>query len=426
MSENNNVSKGSLAVVITSPNGKSESLHNLAIEFSIYEDIFSSSMSSSIVIGDSVNLVPSLPIVGGESLQYDLESHADNFSLRGTNFVYKMSEKVRQKQDLDIYTLFCTTPENLNDATLSVEKPYFNNTISDYVSKIVEEYVTPVSGKRLIRNTPSFGLQNFTTVSVSPFTYINFLTSEAKSAVDISSNYVFFESKSGYSFATIESLMAQSPKDFFVFDVEKSPVGKGSSYNQGSQSINFINQNETFDLLGNQIKGQYAIRTSFIDPIRKKYGFNDYNYSSNFSDTFHIGNRTRKTATDDVVNFVASKPTVEKFIVTNSGFQESDYVLTRSEESNRVRQRQEFASYERATMSQLHAIRAHIRVPGNPYLEAGDTVQIVIPEIGGKDNDRLLSGKYLVTSLRHTYNTAGQSFATTLEIMKDSYEGVPE
>jgi hypothetical protein len=113
-------------------------------------------------------------------------------------------------------------------------------------------------------------------------------------------------------------------------------------------------------------------------------------------------------------------------MITNNGFQESNYVLSRSDEFNRVRQRQEFASYERATMSQLHAIRAHILVPGNPYIEAGDTVQVVIPEIGGKDNDRLLSGKYLVTSLRHTYNTVGQTFVTILEIMKDSYEGVPE
>ena len=56
--------------VLTSPNGlKTDILNDLAlIEINIFEDIFRSSITGSILVGDTRNIISKLPIMGQEKL----------------------------------------------------------------------------------------------------------------------------------------------------------------------------------------------------------------------------------------------------------------------------------------------------------------------------------------------------------------------
>ena len=56
---------------------KGENIANLVIELNIYESIFSSSVTGSLVIADTHNLIANLPIQGTERLCFKLASLGD-------------------------------------------------------------------------------------------------------------------------------------------------------------------------------------------------------------------------------------------------------------------------------------------------------------------------------------------------------------
>ncbi|MEK9698979.1 MAG: hypothetical protein VW270_24595 [Candidatus Poseidoniales archaeon] len=67
-----------------------------------------------------------------------------------------------------------------------------------------------------------------------------------------------------------------------------------------------------------------------------------------------------------------------------------------------------------------------VTVPGNSELNVGDVVELSIPnattinKLDGK-KDKYLSGKYLITSLRHKFGgTTGTEFTTFIECVKDT------
>ena len=80
-------------------------------------------------------------------------------------------------------------------------------------------------------------------------------------------------------------------------------------------------------------------------------------------------------------------------------------------------------------MYEAQNLRFSIEVPGRSDIEVGNTIECVIPKSTGKDNsgkatfedyiDPYLSGKYLITSIRHSFTL--NKHEMILEIMKDSF-----
>jgi hypothetical protein len=67
-----------------------------------------------------------------------------------------------------------------------------------------------------------------------------------------------------------------------------------------------------------------------------------------------------------------------------------------------------------------------VRTPGDPRLKAGDTIELIIPEILGKNREKepeeenkLISGKYLIFGVIHILQD--NQYNCALEVMKDSH-----
>ena len=61
-----------------------------------------------------------------------------------------------------------------------------------------------------------------------------------------------------------------------------------------------------------------------------------------------------------------------------------------------------------------------IKIPGDPFITAGKTVQFNFPSLSSeKGLDKNYSGKYLVTAVRHLIQSQG-IYQTVLELAKDS------
>jgi hypothetical protein len=221
--------------------------------------------------------------------------------------------------------------------------------------------------------------------------------------------------------------MSQDASHSFIYDSYKQGIHTdGSEGNlRNSRNILYLQQDSTFDLLQDQEKGKLAISTSAIDPMRKAFYTSEYKYDSDFDKSKHVSDTPGSTLNSNAVELFAENPTTSKYLVTNWKLSESDYVKKKdAPTANKVRLRQDFASIERSVMAQLHSVRTTIAVPGNPYIKVGDTIHIVLPALGlnRDEDDKFISGKYLITALSHKCNAASADYNTVIEIMKDSYE----
>ena len=63
---------------------------------------------------------------------------------------------------------------------------------------------------------------------------------------------------------------------------------------------------------------------------------------------------------------------------------------------------------------------AVINVHGNFALNVGKSVIFNMPAVGDEDTDPRFTGKYLITTLRHSFRNSNKTSQTTLTLVKDS------
>ena len=74
----------------------------------------------------------------------------------------------------------------------------------------------------------------------------------------------------------------------------------------------------------------------------------------------------------------------------------------------------------------LNGISINMIVHGQTLLAAGDMVDVTIPPLGGNDDDpqeKYYSGKYIIKTLRHTFDQATRTHIASMEVVKD---GLPD
>ena len=245
-------------------------------QFTLYEDLFSNSISADIQVADGVNLINALPIVGGEPVKIVIGSNDDLDPLDMTLYVYKLSNRRKIKEDIEVYTLHLTTNELLSDHGKLVNKSY-KDTISNIVSKIFREYLKDTKKNLIIE--PTEGIFNYVAPKISPFNCIKYLASEAKSISYPASNFVFFENAYGYTFATMDYLYSSESKHKFIYDTILKSTGDPGSNKKLYNNIIRLNHDNTFDILNGQMSGQYATSTFAYDPLVKKFTKTEYIYT---------------------------------------------------------------------------------------------------------------------------------------------------
>lgn len=326
----------------------------------IYEDLFSPMITANMSMVDANDLL----IVGNEKVLIEAQTPHDEESISLTLRLYKLSGRVRYKANMDIYTLHAASDVMMDDTDIALVTPYKNGTLSSYVKAIHESYLKKHA--RLVEVEDSDGIIDVIPPRVSPFTFMNYLASEARSLTNPASNYVFFQTRAGFSFVTLDSLAKKKARYTFKEVLHGSPLERGDR----GKHISAFNYDASFDLLNDKMMGRTKTQVRAFNPLTKSVTL--YNEQT------------------------TNAPQVEKLIATTS-----------------ARTRPSFAAKEKQSLIDLNEKRASILIPGNPYVFAGDTVNIRLPA-PAKDE---FSGKYLVTAIRNTFTNTG-NYATALELMK--------
>lgn len=436
--------------VLTSPNGlKTDILNDLAlIEINIFEDIFRSSITGSILVGDTRNIISKLPIMGQEKLSLkistpSLTSKKDILDFTESHFsVHKVSARTELSHSSQLYDLQFISTEAIKNNHSRISKSYVQNksNVGEIVFDLLVQDSNGIRSNKDIFIEETTGNRGLLNPNSNPFTFITRLTKDAISKNNGSSHYLFFENKHGIHFRTLQNLYEQNVVDEFHIGDKGIEGEYGESVQRESkksgkllQSYRRINRytlNTKNDLLLNTISGMFGGRIIEHNIFNKSFNVRTFNYfdkeqfnSNDRVDDNRIYSQNALGKMDIVLN---DKITNSKIFVVpitkNSDGYDSSYGLngTPDRKYDTLLDRQ-------SRMSEIiEGISINMEIHGRTTLAVGDMINVSLPTFGddddGKEN-KFYSGKYMIKRLRHIFKNTSKMHTINLEAVKD---GLPE
>ena len=161
--------------------------------------------------------------------------------------------------------------------------------------------------------------------------------------------------------------------------------------------------------------GMYSNRTIYIDLENETYEEVDFNISE-----------LNPEKPLKVIETLKEKPTRLMFRILDQG------ALQKGSKKEEVEKRNELAVYQNKSYIRnnlLFSQSLNISVPINPDLRAGQMIEVQFPlkseenkdttDAYGKDKDNDISGKYLISELRHVLGDGRSS--TQLNLIRDTF-----
>ena len=274
-------------------------------ELNLYEDIFSNFLKGNIVLIDSTGIMETMPIIGEEFLDIEIETPGSSpaANLTGSEPEDIRHEVIKSKfriisvqnitsigERVQTYMLNFVSPEYITNLRKKVQKCYpvgkSGKLISDIVKDVYWDYIRDENhNSKYLHVEDTIGMHSYAFPNFTPLQVMNFLSARAVSSNGLSSGsaFVFYElfgdgesEGSGFRFDSLETLMSKASKATYHYSPKNIP-------NQSFGASDFFNV-ETFDIvslfdtLGNLHDGMYVNRLITHDIVRMKYDIIDYNY----------------------------------------------------------------------------------------------------------------------------------------------------
>ena len=297
------------------------------VEMNIFEDMFKSSITGSIIVTDTNDIVSKIPIVGQEYLTLKIRTptltlEKDIIDFTENPFaVHKISLRRELTTGGQTYELKFISQEAIKNSQRKISKSYSGNkaNIGDIVFDLLSEDKNGVQSSKEIFIEPTTGKRKYVIPNMNPFSAITTLSNEAVSKSQDGNNpsphYLFFENKNGIHFRSLQSLYEQDAKDLFHvgdmgFDEEEIDGDPESGkLIQNFRRILAYEIRTRKDLFLNSASGMLGGRLITHDIYKKNYDVREYNYLddddfgqhkrlSDEGDAFRVYNVDRFESTD--------------------------------------------------------------------------------------------------------------------------------
>ena len=375
---------------------------------SYYESIKSPAISLTLTFLDVDQLVSREGITGGEylSLKVKKEGH-DDFEIKSNKHFLMLNsvKNVSTSSSKQLATLEFVSVEAIINETARVNKKYTGN-----VTQTVKELLKGKRGIETKKNLDSDRASNsysFVGNLKRPFDTIQWLCSKTQSSKD-GYGFLFFETADGYVFKSIEKLLKQRPIEY-----KKSELPDQNSEPDDFRIIE-NNLDQTNDIGINCRMGMYANKTIYINVDNATYKTVD----------FRIEDLKLKKS-PKLPNKLERVPTRLMLRVLDKG------ALQKGSKRKEIQKENELAIYQSKSYARNNLIFSQsmsIVIPFNPDLRAGQMLDLKFPlrkgsdqetTTYGKDSDDDVSGKYLISELKHTLgNNEG---TTQLKLIRDVF-----
>ena len=424
-------------------------LRSLYLGLTLYEDIFSLTVSGTLTMHDSTNLTSLGPIIGQEYLYIKIRTPFDNndgstaidFS-ENAFIVHSVVKREGISDNIQMVALSFVSQELIKNQRLKVTQS-FTGTWSNIVEKIMTDS-NILNSKKNITIEPSAGIKKYVSPNIRPFDIITHAKKQAVAAFKGEPTYLFYETMKGFNFKTLASLYNDP------IQLTYSAMAPGASYQDGVLDImkelsNIITFNivANNDNIANYRTGVYGSKLITHDVISKSYTTKIYNYHDNFQNEHHIVGGVNQGSKEF--------PLASEILVTEEGKRVSDFAgrtflcgtsLGNSGADSQHQTKnntnpymaydpQKWLQRRNSQMIQLeNALNLTIEVFGNTLITVGHKVEINLPHIAvvessdGKKTDKFYRGPFLIKTIRHDFtpSSSPQKHKMHLSLVKDSLE----
>jgi hypothetical protein len=408
------------------------------LELNIYESLESPFLHGDVGIIDGVNLISMLPLTGFERIEFKLytpgEQRGYDFSVKSGHpmMITGIRNKAMLKDRTQSYTLeFCSMERVKND--LSKVSRAFTGTTDEAIQDLVR---SDLDSKKNLIIEETKTVAKYIAPRVKPLHAIKQISMLSESKSFDNSGYKFYETGEGFHYKTFESMFCEeggapkpvrarySPK-IVAYRDEKGDRDIINAL-QAVSDFKIKSQVDTLRLLN---YGTFASKTITHDSFNKTVAVDRFDYHLNYTKQNHLEEGEDK-AVVPFFNFALGK-TISDYADTKihlvSGtskvHNEYEYLGHSHNEDKRISQK-----------AALSSIILEIKVPGFTGISVGEVVHFTHPSFkelknsADKDNDPYLTGRYLITEIKHNVGLKmSKTHTMTVELVKDSYSvGLPE
>lgn len=408
-------------------------LDSYLMEFNIYEDLFSNTLSGDIAISDSRNLIKELPIMGDEFIviKFKTPDYPSELSISKTFRVVSITDR---KTFPSIYILKFVSIETIIDSLSPIYKS-FDGTISDVVDNIFNEflrtnrtYVRQGNNALASNEKTSLIILNETSNKVKfvspgwgPIKCINWLCSKAMPNDGKACNFLFWETNKFFYFGSIEKIfqLGQTNDALTIGRYSYSPPGvfKTTDVNRKMFVIEDLEILNSSDALESYNLGHYASRVLSLDLINKSYDEIEYDHVKEYKNYTHVSGKEAvplysQPFRNPLKRTIVQTRHPELFTGVKENANEKFPYIFGNRNSN---------------LFELNNFRMKITIPGRTDISVGSLIDIIFPDVSPRDEtdsvahiDKMYSGKYIITGLRHKINPVRHYMI--LEIVKDGLQ----
>ena len=195
---------------IIASSGVVDEISNNIVEINLFENIFSSSLTGSIIFADTNNLTDNLPIIGQEYISIKIitpgmEYLAIDFT-ENVFCLYEVGNKTPATPKSEIVEIKFCSPELLRNERVRVSKSFEDTT--DEIVKEVLQNPKLINTKKQIFVEKTSGIRKIVSPNYHPFKFIANLARESISVHDNSPHFLFYESIEGYNFRIIYEMFS--------------------------------------------------------------------------------------------------------------------------------------------------------------------------------------------------------------------------
>jgi hypothetical protein len=413
-----------------------------AVSIDYYEDIFSPTITAKIRIvntGDSIqapdkegnpdgekqSIYNGLPLRGGERVSLKIAGNSTknpglDFATNEKDYLYVSSiTDIVTESQRETFLLNLTSREAITNETSRVGKKYkTSSTIDASVTDILKNYLKTEKIGKIDKTQNKYG---FIGNLRKPFTILVWLASKgvpAEISGDATAGFVFYQTKEGFQFRSIDSLISQKPDKiptYIYTQVNQSGIERDNDFN----ILNYKTERNQ-NLLEKLRLGSYAsyrmfynpLTFEFTDPQKGIFTTDDY-----VSGVKNLGQKLELPKISNSSNIdLGHIPTRYLTQVLDIGTMEVGV----STEGNSDPFRYQSQAIMRYNM--LFTQTLSIVVPSNTNLKAGDIIECKFPKISRGDKeeyDKDQSGLYMIKELCHHFDT--DASYTSMKLIRDTF-----
>lgn len=403
-------------VVITSPNGVAIDVGPQILSIEIIENIFEPFTTGIVTISDSQNVTNLFPLVGNEfiSISFHTPTTEADKHYNKKFYIYAVSDKIKTTDRNSIYQLRIISEEGFRDRTTRVSQT-FRGLPHQNIEKIVRS--AGLNSSQFIVVEPAINDLVFISNMWNPSKCIDYISRHAINA-DNAPTYMFFEQRNRFVFMTLDALCVQQPlQQFYVNNWSRqAPTDNINSsaaidITRAYQSVKQTKYSTSFNQFDRIDQGYYGSTTTGIDISTQQYVY--LRNTRKFDEGKHLNKFSPipNHAIIDNTAYINYVPYMtQNFELQNQGITDTDFLY-------RAQRQQAFAN--------LMTNHITMQVYGRSDYSVGMVVDVFVPKDQQLEKqeddpyDHLLSGKYLITSLKHIVTPL--EHVCNMQLMKDSY-----